>query len=471
MRHQINESVEAVRTASSNQSLSRFQTAAPRIARHGLFVLLAYLLVTLGLYAYGPASFTRHAVAQTVALVLVYMALFAAGYLSVTQRPDAVRSTRGRPGTSLRLAKVIVLIGLLVALLKLTVYTSLETLSVGRLLDGLALSLQDPGAAYYNSFEDAQTSGPLIWALVLLSPVSWSAFAISVAFFRRLDTGFRLIVLVLFFAEAARWLLNGQNKGVFDLVIIIAIVLWIKTSQRQLVGAKSKRSGRRGRLPRTLFILACSLGAMALFTRAIMSRTDNLNAVSVVDPGPLMGLVPAWLQPTLIAITGYLGQGYHALSYIPQVQWDPAFGVGHSLFLSVRLDQYFGTNVVDRMYQSKLLVYGIDPSANWHSFYVWIANDVHWLGVIPIMYLLGRFTARVVLRALLNDSASNYALMSLVGIMLVYIPANAQIFQEPTTFMAFWGLVLYQLLHKPSRAQVLRSPMLAAATSQSRHRG
>lgn len=439
------------------------QIAAPGIARNGLLWIIAYLLITLALYAYGPVAFTRHAVGQTVALVFGYMSMFAMGYLSISQKPGAILAVKLRPNTSLSVVKGTILLGLLVSLAKLTIYTSLETLSVNRLLGALSTSLQEPGTAYFDSFDQAAVSGPLIWALVLLSPISWSAFALSVAYFDRLGTSFRIVILLLFFAEAARWILNGQNKGAFDLVIIISAVLWIKMGQRRLLGARSVRSAHSGRLRLTLLISACSLGALILFTRAISSRTNNLAAIRLTDAGPLMDLTPAWLQPTLISVTSYLGQGYNALSYVSQLQWEPTFGVGHSLFLSLRLDQLFGTDIVDRMYQSRMSAYGIDPWVNWHSLYVWIANDVHWLGVIPIMFLLGRFSARVVLRALINDSASNYALLALTAIMLVYIPANAQIFQEPTTFVAFWGLLLYQIVFKSSRAPTELPSLTGAA--------
>lgn len=438
---------------------------APRIARRGLFVILGYLLFTLALYAYGPSTFAKHAVGETVVLVLAYMVLFAAGYLFTTQQPGAVHCARGRPATSLRTVQAIILVGLIVAVVNLGVYTSLDSASMDNLLDTFAASLQDPGAAYYDSFAEAQQSGPLIWALVLMSPISWPAFALSVAYFGRLSIRFRSVVLALFVVEAARWILEGKNKGAFDLVIILTVVLWIKSSQRRIEGAALRIKTRTATLVRTLFILTCALGAMTLFTRAISSRTNNLTAVIVAEPGPLLVIVPDWLQPTFVAVSIYLGQGYHALSYLPHLEWNPTYGAGHSLFLSIRLDQYFDSRIVDRMYQSQLPAYGIDPSVNWHSLYVWLANDVHWLGVLPVMFLLGRFTARVVLRALLSDSASNYALLALVAIMMVFVPANAQVFQEPTTFMAFWGLILYQSMLKPSRVLVVSSRMNRPSTS------
>lgn len=446
--------------------------AASRTANTGLISILGYLSFTLLLYAYGPATFTRHAVAETIALALTYMAMFTLGYLSVSKKADVAWTANRRPATELQTIKAIILVGTVVALVKLSVYTSIETWSIAHVLDGLEASLRDPGTTYFNSLEGDHASGPIIWLIVLLSPISWSAFAVSVAYFGRLNLKFRILIIVLFLAECLRWVLEGRNKGPFDLVIIVAVIVWVRVCQGRI---KKEKAATRSHLS-GVFVTACVLGAIALFTRAIASRTDNFRAVHVTNSGPLLDWIPSWLQPTFIALTMYLGQGYHALSYVPQVEWTPTFGVGHSLFLSLRLDAYFGFDIVLQTYQAKLSVFGIDPNVNWHSLYVWLANDVHWLGVIPLMFVLGRFCARALLRAVFNDSASDYAMVALVGISLAYLPANAQVFQEPTTFVAFWGLLIYQAVSDrrslvPGRTDGRQSRWQGARVGCNRSRG
>lgn len=407
-------------------------------------VALTYFVITVILYLYGPVPFIRHNVVFTVTLLVIYQLAFASGYLGILKK----ESLRPRQSSldrlsALKVAKAIVVIGLMVAVINLYIYTPVQNISVSSIISSVQVSLDNPGETYFDSFENVGISGPFIWGLVLLSPISWSAFAVSVAYFRDFGLIFRVLTVALFLLEASRWVLNGRNKGAFDLVIIIAVVMWVRTAGKRANDEAKRQVPRTQGLLKIAVVAALLALVLTVFTNAISSRTNSMSSFTIPEHSVLVSITPLALQPMLIAVTMYLTQGYHALSFVSELDWMPTFGAGHSWFLTSRLESVFGIDIFPNTYQASMAGVGIKPFVNWHSFYVWAANDLHWLGVIPLMFLIGRFSARVVMRALIDPSPARFAMVGMVAILVAYLPANAQVFQEPGTFVAFWGLFIY----------------------------
>ena len=229
----------------------------------------------------------------------------------------------------------------------------------------------------------------------------------------------------MFFLEALRWIVMGRNKGVFDLAIIISVIIFMKILQNKYENKKKqvtkddKVKLKKTNSKRTLiFIIFILIIIISYFTNAIGSRTQYYTYNSSVYEAPIIKATPEILHPTLIYLTSYLTQGYHAFSKLIEVEWSPMFGIGNSMFLISNFSELFGHDFFQYTYQTKLIQKGIDSLTAWHSFYTWIANDVHWLGVIVVMFLIGKYFAFAVKRNIIFGEIITYPIVCLMFIMV-----------------------------------------------------
>ena len=188
--------------------------------------------------------------------------------------------------------------------------------------------------------------------------------------------------------------------------------------------------------------------AILYFGNAIESRKAFFADYERFDDVFLVKISPDFFKPILINLTDYLAQGYHALSFIAEVEWTPMYGLGYSRVLIDNASNLLNENIFMNTYQQKLGIFGIDPLVKWHSAYSWLANDFHWIGVIFVMFIFGFFTASVWLGCCVYKDKVSYTLFSFVALSIFYIPANTQVFMQTGTFFAFWCLLFVFLLNK-----------------------
>jgi len=134
-------------------------------------------------------------------------------------------------------------------------------------------------------------------------------------------------------------------------------------------------------------------------------------------------------------LTYYLVQGYYGFSLSIGYDFDSTFGFGNSPFLLRQLEFVVGESLSHLTFQEKISDIW-DSQAQWHSFYAHIANDVHFIGVVFVMFFLGFYLARVWLSAL-DDNIYAKLLIPLVALIFLFIPANNQVFGYLETFSYF----------------------------------
>src|SRR5207302_1373164 len=101
----------------------------------------------------------------------------------------------------------------------------------------------------------------------------------------------------------------------------------------------------------------------------------------------------------------------------------------------------------DRPYPMRVETHtGWDAYGHWSAFYAWIASDVSFPGTLLLLALLGRGLALSWLDTV--DGANPFAIgvFGLLVLMLAYIPANNQIFQNGESAVGFVGLIALWLL-------------------------
>ena len=315
--------------------------------------------------------------------------------------------------------------------------------------------IKDPALQYRENLGRAHGSafgGSLLSYLnVLISPFIWGAIPLALFYFKKLPLFTKFIAIFCIFLECSRWIAIGTNKGIFDIAITIVTVLLIKNILRNR--NKETRLRRKNIKAKVLFFLILP---MYFFTTAISDRLGGnvtkynmvINNVPINPDSFLMKITPEFFETALILISSYVTQGYYALSMAIALPYTPLYGIGNSMFLMENYKKFSNIDVFEYTYQAKLAEYGWDPFVNWHTIYTWLANDVSFIGVIFVMLVLGFIYAKVWKDVLYSENSIAIVLMCLFSLIFIFMSSNNVILSNPTSFMAFWGLLMYWIFLK-----------------------
>lgn len=415
-----------------------------------LIVMEIYLSIVLILYVSGPLEWPTHNAGLFYFLILVYQVVFAMGYLiSVNKKVKPIKKFYKE--SLYRFLKVMILINFIYLIVNFIHTVGLNSFSISSIMNSVIEGISNPSQQYRMKFSTEKIGGAYFtYFSVLLAPILWPVIPLALYHFKRLSWVLKSIVLMSIFLEFGRWIATGTSKGIIDLIVIFLVVFAVKYVK--------KRSGNNNNIildfksyKFQIIIGAFLVIGILLFSNNVGDRVNQnwLNFsksngdVIINIESPIMRITPDSLKPTIIYMTSYLTQGYYAFSMSLNLVYQPMYGLGNSMFLMENVKEIFGVDLYKNTYQSKLIIYGWDPFVNWHSFYVWVANDVHFIGVGIIMFLMGGLFGSTYKHVVLNDDPMALVLLCLTTIMIIYIPANNQVLSYPTTFMTFWCILLY----------------------------
>lgn len=112
------------------------------------------------------------------------------------------------------------------------------------------------------------------------------------------------------------------------------------------------------------------------------------------------------------------------------------YGFGNSEFMQRQLLMIAGVDVSSMTFQSRI-DHVWDKSVQWHSFYGQFANDVGFVGLALLMFVIGFFFARVWMTILYEKNFYGLALMPIFVLMFIFFPANNQVFAYIDTLSYF----------------------------------
>lgn len=431
--------------------------------RFPILLIEFYLIATVVLFAFGPWEWNVRNPILTYILLLGYPMILYLGY--IRQMKKRIKKDTLSPISENKIVKLsnralkrIMVLKLIITIFNVVRNLNLTSFSIGAVINQVIQGLNNPASQYLSARSVVTSSlygGHLLsYVNVLLAPIVWIAIPLGIYHFKELSKPYKIIVVITILLEISQWIGTGTNKGLIDVILICLAIIVLKRSDiknffKDKVNKKKKHAS-------LLFIIIFLIFGLYFFSIAIGDRVNsNWGDFQVVNgrtninfESPIMKIVPKSFQATLIYGSSYLSQGYYGLSLTTTIDWVPMFGVGNSMFLMENIEELTGTNLFQYTYQARLEPHGWDSLVNWHSFYMWVANDVSLLGVFIIMYLLGMFLASVVFEALNYQDDTAIVLFCLLFTMMFYIPANNQILSYPTTFMVFWCFAIIFVLKR-----------------------
>ena len=406
-----------------------------------LFSVFTILLYEFGIYKYQLINPILLNIFLLVANIMMYVGFISGAQKSYSYRFDSSISINV-------VIKALFWISLVVAIPKFMIFTGVRSFSISEIVGRMMYASHNALEVYMEKNELRSVTG--IWVYinylnVLVGPLYWAYMLLSMYFWKNLSTLKKLGTLLIWFLYIAQYVVCGTNVGVFLFVINYGIVYLVRRN-REGIGRKLKVSEKIGIIVIVVFVFVL---LAAYFNMTMSSRIDdNIESKrAILDTNSfLWRITPAPFHELLAYFTRYLASAYQALDFSFSIPFDSTLGVGHSFFLLDNIDPERDGWWM-RTYNMKMdQLFHWDYYTNWHTPYVWFANDVSLFGVPFLLFILLRYFGKAWRKFMVTGNVISFLVE-----FISFISANNLVFQQSDTMMAFWLLLILNKTIKNKR--------------------
>lgn len=413
-----------------------------------------YLILTLLIFKFGPINYYIEYPFLFWGYIFSYHFAMIFGYIIGTKVTFKIKKNT-LLNTQMSLFSVKMIIGLAVvsSIMSMKQFTLIQIFNPFFIYESVMEGLLNPGEAYTNKMASvAEGVGNKAFNIFLFTIAFSKIICIPVIIlnWNRLSYLLRAIGIFATLLPVLSAISNGTNKSIFDFFIyyfasLCAIVAYNKVNMGKFKLYEYKFF--------TSLILISFVGAFLFFGLTIgqrggsvaylldISTLDHISLDNYSQNFDTYGYV--WYVYTWFS--NYLVQGYYGLALSMSFDFDTTYGFGHSVFLMRQFEFLTGIDLAVLTYQHKINPYWGEFS-QWHSFYAHIANDFHFAGVTFVCLVLGYFIARVWIRFLFFSDLISYLFVPLIFLLVIFIPANNQVFGLLDTISTFFILYLLWIM-------------------------
>lgn len=421
-----------------------------------ILIAIIYSLATIYLFEFGVVNFNVHD------KFLLYFFLFFAhvgmllGYFLGMHSKNYAPNPNARDGKILlrTIYKYSFIVCLITFLPSFMVDTHTYSFNFSNLISNIQLGLSDSSVLYNANRSVENVSG--IWkiiniGLVLTGFVRWTFYPLSIYLWAELKRYHKVFFFIFAFFYLASFLTTGTTAGVFTISYLTVAPFVMKAAKQkyyhELEFGRKKISGKT-RLIRLIAIVVGVSASLWVFSNNMESRLGWKTIGGNWSSFP-WNIVPDSMKTAVYWLTGYVAQGYEALSYCIDLPFTPTFGLGGSWFLIQNFSSLLNIKILDYTYLGKAEAFGYGAYHNWHTVYVWLANDVSFVGVPILLSVLFYLMAQSWRDYLEKNDPFAFVFMTIMGFFCLYISANNTVFTHSDTLFAFWiALYLWKHLKK-----------------------
>ena len=414
----------------------------------------AYLILTLLIFSKGPIKYHIEFPVLFWGFIISYHFAMLSGYALGTKVTfNVLKKPLLQFQMSLFSIKMVILLAIVSSIMSMKQFTIGQIFNPYFLYDSILAGLINPGEQYTNKMlavGDRVGNKVFNALLFLIAFTKIICIPVIVLNWARLSVSLKAMSLFATALPVISAISNGTNKSVFDFFIYYAASL-----TAIFIYNKAKLGSYNfGRYKFFIVLIALSLvGAFIFFGLTISQRGGAVGYIANLSPSGHISLIDysqkfddyGYFWYVYTWFSNYLVQGYYGFSLSLSYEFDSTFGFGNSVFLMRQFDFLTGIDLSTRTYQHKISPYWGEFS-QWHSFYAHFANDFHFAGVAFICFILGYFIARVWIRFIVYSDLISFLFIPLFVLLVIFIPANNQIFGLLDTLSAFSILLIFWLL-------------------------
>lgn len=402
--------------------------------------IIAYILLTIILFDLGPV---KYELLNPLRLHIFIFALIISLYcgfnvfLKIKRKASDDTEEKIRSINDIKIQKILktgVYIYAAISLI-MALNSTNETSLIGYVIKVIQ-GMTNPAASYYEKVNNQIFySQTLNMITVFLSPFVLLIQVLGVSYFSSLNKIQKTAFIIGMLFNITQWLALGTNKGIFDIVILLISCYIIK----KIAPAKTTKTKikRKNSIRQKALIIISLIAAFSIFTYFISNRMyiQLGNGLDKVNYG-------------VTKIINYVTQGYKGLDYAMELEWEPTYGVGNSVFLTKQVDSIFGTTLSLRTYQKRAEQFGWSSTVNWHTAYSWFANDLSFPGVIIFMFFVGAYLASILKSIEKYRDYYSMGILYLLTMGFFYSSANNQVLSFANTLIAFIVLCAARLIRQ-----------------------
>lgn len=416
-------------------------------------LLVGFLIFTEFFFYLSPINYPPHAAIAVIIFFILCNFLLYQGYATGIRQ---YRNSTKQATVHMQNLHYIIIAALILKIPQFINGWNLNTLSPGVFIQHLRDAIVNPGDTYY---ERLQYSSTTIWTYIgmILSPLSLMGNVCAIYFWKHWSLKYKVLSMLLISLSILYWFGIGVRKGIIDILIMFAVLYIAANPDILQKGIKLRRT--------YLFLSLVAFGFIYYFIYSNLSRygltTNEIEEIEISR----FGIKDFYLEYTtpsiylpLSQIASYLCQGYYALSLaindiLEHGLFCFTYGFGNNLFtINVMEHLVPEWDILGQTYQGYLKeVYNIDPLINWHSIYLWLANDFTILGVFPLMYIWGKLFATAWMDLLTHRTIYAAPIVVLCAQETFYFFANNQVFSF--SFISFF--ILY-FLYRKNRIRIIK---------------
>jgi hypothetical protein len=449
-------------------------TASPLAIRNRMMAILFYiefyLFVTLAVFVFGPVRWHVDNWGTLILFVFLNYLFLGVGYRWGVNRfirnrsKESCVSTEAMQGDiPVRMKRLFYFSGFFAIFSWISMIVIVHGgVNFQRLLSG---SL---GENYFSALERMTSveQSHLIQIITLFWFVTFFYLPIGFWYGRKMTRPMKLVLLSGLFFDLLFWLNQGTTKGIGDIVICYFSVFVLK---RAIISRKkSIRWGQWGAIGLgILFFLFFSISQYQRLKFMGVKADSNTLIASFREFADIRndGFLNKNLEPVLrvgvILSSTYLTHGYYGLAGCLKLPFEWTYGLGFSRAAMDYGEQYFGLNRIwekHYLFRNEMTT-GWPSGGCWSTAFPWFASDVTFFGVPLILLLIGMLIANAVCKVLYYQDPISLALIWQLAILVIYLPANNQIFQSRQSLLGSLALLgLFLIKSKPKQTRTGRSP-------------
>lgn len=428
-------------------------------SRLPLYLLFGYVVATFVLFLAWPINWPIYYASDWARLIGYVLLCFAAlGISTIIGSSGPARVT-----APLRGLPVLLIAGAAVSVILLIPSSYAYT---GRPPWEALDALSDQGAAYRRlQAQLLATTGQrnLISGLrAVAAPLTFAVLPLGILHWRSIGLGGRLAVLVAAASSVTFSVMRGTDKEIADLFVIGVAAAFVSFGRSQAMGEQGFALVRRYWKPALVALLFLYF-AQGLFTDrkegrlgGIVSRTAicaNNSRICADLSNPWISWLPQRQRFGLTFFILSTCSGYYGLELALEKPFESAFGVGHSpaaLNIYEQLTDDPTPHMRTYTYRNGGDLWS--EKYYWSTLITWIANDVGFIGAIPVLGLIGFLWGRWWRQAAAGMSDPAAVLFVLTTMMIFYLPANNQVLANYDGYVIYAVWVGTWLWHRANRA-------------------
>ena len=420
------------------------------------YFLLGFNLITLLLYILNPFNIgvpSNHWLA--IFYISLCLFLFSIGFKSGIRKGQRKPAIGRYRFTSLSKVNVNMYFTFFIMtfLLKYAYELRVPVFDFSALLQRVMVGIANPDLGYALTLKGPQSFS---WSLyVVICFVDGLFFVVNALYWGRLSRFNKAIFLVLFVFELLRWFAAGTSFGIIIMATTVSLAFCCNMSQDYI--------NRKTLIKVGVVLLAVFLLAVYAFQINMVGRAGGEFASNTMNKFSFNS--DSWLFTNIISrfseefqylfvyMAFYLVGGYYNFEYAFSCDYDWCFFCGSNTAVTNITDNILGMNIEALNYQTKIFQqFGVDPYIQWHSCYLWLANDFTLLGVPFVLYFIGKMAAYAfMLYRKFNDLLSGVVFILFANMIILLFANNnymSTIFFSFAFFFPYWFFTRYVKLTK-----------------------